>query len=242
MVGQGNSALLPLTVCGAEVRKRGKRLIGPIDLVLDGQGVTVLIGPNGAGKSTLLQMLHGINRISHGTLSWAVPAAQARARQAFVFQTPVMMRRSVRDNLAYPLRLRGTSRRDARRAAQEWCARIGLAQAETRGATVLSRGEKQKLALARALITAPDLLFLDEPSASLDGSATREIEALLQQAVAGGTRVVMATHDMGQARRLARDVIFLRGGLIHETGTAPAFFDAPRTAAARAFLAGDIVE
>jgi tungstate transport system ATP-binding protein len=234
--------LLPLTVRGAEVRRRGKRLIGPIDLVLEGQGVTVVIGPNGAGKSTLLQMLHGINRINRGTLDWAVPAVEARARQAFVFQTPVMMRRSVQDNLAYPLRLRGTSRTEARRAAQAWCARIGLSGAETRAATVLSRGEKQKLALARALITAPDLLFLDEPSASLDGRATREIEALLLAAVAEGTRVVMATHDMGQARRLARNVIFLRGGLVHETGPAPAFFDAPQTAGARAFLAGDIVE
>ncbi|MEB8389216.1 ATP-binding cassette domain-containing protein [Rhodobacteraceae bacterium KMM 6894] len=235
-------SLLPLTVRDAEVRRRGQRLIGPIDLVLDGQGVTVLIGPNGAGKSTLLQMMHGINRFSRGTLDWAVPAIEARARQAFVFQTPVMMRRSVQDNLAYPLRLRGASRTEARRAAQAWCARIGLSGAETRAATVLSRGEKQKLALARALITAPELLFLDEPSASLDGRATREIEALLLAAVADGTRVVMATHDMGQARRVARDVIFLRGGLVHETGLAPAFFDAPQTAEARAFLAGDIVE
>ncbi|MCZ4351590.1 ATP-binding cassette domain-containing protein [Roseovarius aestuarii] len=235
-------ALLPLTVRGAQVRRRGKRLIGPIDLVLDGQGVTIVIGPNGAGKSTLLQMLHGINRMSHGTLNWAVPADEARRRQAFVFQNPVMLRRSVQDNLAYPLRLNGASRSAARAAAQTWCTRIGLETAQTRAAMVLSRGEKQKLALARALITTPDLLFLDEPSASLDGGATRDIETLLKQAVADGTRVIMATHDMGQARRLARDVIFLRGGLIHETGTAPDFFDAPRTPEARAFLAGDIVE
>ena len=236
------SALLPLTLTGGAVQRRGKRLIGPIDLVLDGQGITAVIGPNGAGKSTLLKALHGLERLSAGSISWACPRAYALHRQTFVFQTPVMLRRSVLDNLAYPLRLIGTPRSTARAAAEDWCARIGLAGMEARAATVLSGGEKQKLALARALITAPDLLFLDEPSASLDGRATREIEALLRLATDAGTRIVMATHDMGQARRLARNVVFLRGGMIHEQGAAPDFFDAPTTDAAKAFLAGDIVD
>ena len=236
------SALLPLTLAGAAVHKRGKRLIGPVDLVLEGQGLTAVIGPNGAGKSTLLKALHGLERLSAGSVSWACPRADALHRQSFVFQTPVMLRRSVLDNLAYPLRLTGTPRSTARDAAAGWCARIGLAGMEGRAATVLSGGEKQKLALARALITAPDLLFLDEPSASLDGRATREIEALLMVATHAGTRIVMATHDMGQARRLARNVVFLRGGMIHEQGAAPEFFDAPTTDAAKAFLAGDIVD
>ncbi|MFX0547360.1 ATP-binding cassette domain-containing protein [Roseovarius sp. S1116L3] len=227
---------------GGAVHRRGKRLIGPIDLDISGQGLTALIGPNGAGKSTLLKALHGLERLSEGQIAWSCPRAEALHRQAFVFQTPVMLRRSVLDNLAYPLRLTGTPRRAAREAAAGWCARIGLEGMEARAATVLSGGEKQKLALARALVTAPELLFLDEPSASLDGRATREIETLLALATETGTRIVMATHDMGQARRLAREVIFLRGGRVHETGSAPAFFDAPTTEAARAFLAGDIVE
>lgn len=236
------SALLPMRVTGACVHRRGKRLIGPVDLVLDGAGITALIGPNGAGKSTLLKALHGLERLSMGRVIWACSPAQAVRRQAFVFQTPVMLRRSALDNLAYPLRLAGTPRGKAREAAQEWCARIGLAGMEGRQAAVLSGGEKQKLALARALITQPEMLFLDEPSASLDGRATREIEALLALASEAGTRIVMATHDMGQARRLAREVIFLCGGTVHERGAASTFFDAPTTAAARAFLAGDIVD
>lgn len=236
------SALLPLRLTGAAVHRRGKRLIGPIDLMLEGQGLTAVIGPNGAGKSTLLKALHGLERLSEGRIAWACTRADALRRQAFVFQAPVMLRRSVVDNLAFPLRLTGMHRTVARVAAEEWCARIGLAGMEGRAATVLSGGEKQKLALARALITAPELLFLDEPSASLDGRATREIEALLSFAAEAGTRIVMATHDMGQARRLARDAVFLRGGMVHEQGAAPAFFDAPTTDAARAFLAGDIVE
>ncbi len=231
-----------MTMTGGSVHRRGKRLIGPIDLTLEGQGITVIIGPNGAGKSTLLKALHGLERLSEGTITWACPRDEARRRQAFVFQTPVMLRRSVLDNLAYPLRLSGTPRAAARAAAHEWCARIGLAGMEGRPATVLSGGEKQKLALSRALITQPSLLFLDEPSASLDGRATREIEALLAVATGAGTRIVMATHDMGQARRLAREVLFLRGGKVHENAPAPEFFDAPSTDAAAAFLAGDIVE
>nr|WP_113913549.1 ATP-binding cassette domain-containing protein [Roseovarius dicentrarchi] len=227
---------------GVCVHRRGKRLIGPVDLVLDGQGITALIGPNGAGKSTLLKALHGLERLSAGRIDWACPQHEAQQMQAFVFQTPVMLRRSVLDNLMYPLRLARTPRAAARAAAAQWCARIGLEGMEGRLATVLSGGERQKLALARALITSPKLLFLDEPSASLDGSATREIEAILTLATGAGTRIVMATHDMGQARRLAREVVFLRRGEVHEAAPAATFFDAPATRAAAAFLAGDIVD
>ncbi|MDX1785377.1 ATP-binding cassette domain-containing protein [Roseovarius sp. ZX-A-9] len=235
-------SLFPLTTQGAMVRRRGNVLIGPVDLTLSGQGVTVVIGPNGAGKSSLLQMLYGLSRLSGGSVNWACDAREAQRRLAFVFQTPVVLRRSVLENVIYPLRIVGRPREEALALGREWCTRIGLGEATDRSATVLSRGEKQKLALARALITRPDALFLDEPCASLDGSATREIEALLQTASDEGTRLILATHDMGQARRLANDVIFLLRSKVHETGTAPAFFDGPRTAQARAFLAGDIVE
>lgn len=236
------SALLPMRAIGASVHRRGKRLIGPVDLVLEGGGLTALIGPNGAGKSTLLKALHGLERLSEGRIEWACPTSLAQQRQAFVFQTPVMLRRSVLDNLAYPLRLGGTARAPAREAAAEWCARIGLAGMEARPASVLSGGEKQKLALARALITRPEMLFLDEPSASLDGRATREIEALLTLATGAGTRIVMATHDMGQARRLAREVVFLRRGMVHETAAAADFFGTGTSGVAAAFLAGDIID
>ncbi|SEK31924.1 tungstate transport system ATP-binding protein [Roseovarius nanhaiticus] len=236
------SALLPIRMCGGAVHRRGQRLIGPVDLEIAGGGITAVIGPNGAGKSTLLKALHGLERLSEGHINWSSPRAEALERQAFVFQTPVMLRRSVLDNLAFPLRLKGTSRGAARAAAADWCARIGLGGMERRAATVLSGGERQKLALARALITGPELLFLDEPSAALDGRATREIEALLALAAADGTRIVMATHDMGQARRLAREIWFLRGGMLHEAAPADTFFSGPKTEAARAFLAGDIVD
>ena len=234
--------LLPLVAQGAEVRRRGKRLIGPVDLRLDGQGITIVVGPNGAGKTSFLQMLHGILRLSRGSVTWNCAIEQAQERQAFVFQSPVMMRRSVVDNVAYPLRVAGLSRRVARARAQEWVERIGLGPLARRPAAVLSGGERQKLALARALIRGPEVLFLDEPCASLDGRATREIEALLKEAVRGGTRLVMSTHNMGQARRLADEIILIARGQIQEQGPAGAFFDAPSSADGQAFLRGDIIE
>ncbi len=130
----------------------------------------------------------------------------------------------------------------ARASASDWARRFGLGDALQRPAPVLSGGEKQKLALARALIRRPDILFLDEPCANLDGRATREIEALLQVARDAGTRIVMATHDMGQARRLASEVVFMYDGRVHETGPARRFFETPATAQAAAFINGDIVE
>jgi tungstate transport system ATP-binding protein len=236
------SEMFPLTVQGAMTRRGRKVLVGPVDMTLHSQGVSILIGPNGSGKTSLLRMLHGIARLHAGTVTWACDQAEARRRQAFVFQTPVMLRRSVRDNLAYPLRLSGVGRAEARTKAEEWAQNIGLGDALHRSATALSGGERQKLALGRALIRAPDVLFLDEPCASLDGRAMRDVENILQSAAASGTRLVMSTHDMGQARRLASEVFFMLGGKVHETGPANRFFETPKTAQARAFLRGDIVE
>jgi tungstate transport system ATP-binding protein len=236
------SGLFPLKVRGALTRHKGKVLVGPIDLELDGTGTCVVLGPNGAGKTTLLRMLHGIARLHGGTINWACGTQAARNAQAFVFQQPVMLRRSVLDNLVYPLRMRGVPRNEARQKAGEWAARAGLTEMLERQATVLSGGERQKLALARALIGEPALVFLDEPSASLDGRATREIEEILTTSSAAGTRFILSTHDMGQARRLASRVIFLLSGKVHETGPAAEFFAGPATPEARAFLKGDIVE
>ena len=189
--------MFPLKATGAQVRRRGKVLVGPVDLTLGGQGTSIIIGPNGAGKTTLLKMLHGIVRMNGGSLDWACPLEEAQKHQAFVFQTPVMMRRSVIENIAYPLRLTGLGRGDARMRAADWAARVGLGEILERQATMLSGGERQKLALARALVREPQVLFLDEPCAALDGRATREIEEILTHAADSGTRLIMSTHNMG---------------------------------------------
>ena len=235
-------SLFPLKVVGAQTRRRGKVLVGPVDLDLKGDGTTVIIGPNGSGKTTLLRLLHGTARLNAGTIDWHQPIETVREAQSFVFQRPVMLRRSVLDNIAYPQLIRGVAKSDALTEARTWAERVGLGDMLKRAATSLSGGEQQKLALARAFITDPQVVFLDEPCASLDGRATAEIEAILRDQKARGTRFIMSTHDMGQARRLADEVVFLRGGQVHEMARAPGFFDAPQTDAARAFLKGDIVE
>ena len=236
------SALFPLNVHRATTRRRGKTLVGPIDLTWDGQGTCVILGPNGSGKTTLLHMLHGTTRLSGGEIQWGCDLETARNAQTFVFQRPVMLRRTVRDNLVYPLRLRGMRRKAAQQHAETWAERVGLAEMLDRPATLLSGGEQQKLALARALIVDPALVFLDEPCAALDGRATRDIEAILREARAEQTRFMLSTHDLGQARRLADQVFFLLGGRVHESGPASTFFDGPQTSEACAFLEGDIVE
>tara|TARA_R110002012_G_C11532576_1_gene600641 strand:- start:108 stop:821 length:714 start_codon:yes stop_codon:yes gene_type:complete len=235
-------AALPLTLTGATLRRQGKTLIGPVDLTLGRIGVTVVIGPNGSGKTSLLRMMHGLQRTADGRVGWSVADAIARERQAYVFQRPIALRRSVLANLMFPLRLRGASRAQAEAQARAIADRFDLSAMLAQPAPSLSGGEMQRLALARALITEPEILFADEPCAALDGQATRQIEALLAGTAAAGTRLVMATHDMGQARRLASDVIFLLHGRIHETGPAETFFAAPATPEAQAFLNGDIVE
>lgn len=236
------NALLPLHASGVTVRKRGKVLLGPIDLSLTAPGISVVLGPNGAGKTTLLKALHGLERLSSGVLHWPLPEADARASQAYVFQTPILLRRSVAGNLAYPLQVARTPKAEVHKRVATWAQRIGLSDAMDRRASMLSGGEKQKLALARALISAPQMLFLDEPCTNLDGRATREIEGLIGEARAAGTTILLATHDLGQARRLADDLLFLKDGLIHEQGSSAQSFDSPQTPEFAAFLRGDIVE
>lgn len=236
------TSMFPIQARAITVRRRGRNLIGPLDLTVEGQGVTIVIGPNGAGKTTLLRALHGIERLSDGEITFACARAEALAAQAFVFQTPVIMRRTVRENMAYPLSLRKTPKAEIGARVEEVAERVGLSFALGRPARVLSGGERQKLALARALTLRPELLFLDEPCASLDGRATREIEEVLDHEIARGRRIIMSTHNMGQARRLAQDVLFVHKGQIHEAAPADQFFNAPTTDAARAFLNGDIVE
>lgn len=233
---------LALELTNALVRRRGKTILGPVNLRLDDRHFTIVLGPNGSGKTTLLRVLHGVERLSEGKLTLPLPDEEARHGQAYVFQSPIMLRRTVRANLAYPLQLTGTPKDIIAERVALWAGRIGLEKALDRPAPRLSGGEKQKLALARALIREPDVLFLDEPCANLDGRSIREIEALLHEAHSRGTRIIMTTHDLGQAKRLASEVVFLLGGAVHETAFAAQFFDAPTTPEAAAFLKGDIVE
>ncbi|WP_093973571.1 ATP-binding cassette domain-containing protein [Boseongicola aestuarii] len=235
------TSLMSVKLSDLVVKRRGSTILGPIDLELGSEGFTVVLGPNGAGKTTLLKVLHGVERVTRGSVDWSIPAEAAREAQSYVFQNPIMLRRTVAQNLAYPLKVHGVDKATVEILIREWAERIGLADAMDRPAPRLSGGEKQKLALGRALIRKPKVLFLDEPCANLDGRATRDIEDLLLQASKDGTKIIMTTHDLGQCRRLASDVVFLLNGKVHEVGVAESFMASPRTPEARSFLNGDIL-
>lgn len=233
--------ILPMEARDLEIRRNGKRLLGPVSQRIESGGITIVLGPNGAGKTTFLRALHGLERQAAGHISWALPEPQTRARQAFVFQRPTCLRRSVRDNIAFPLIAAGVQRAEARMRAAQMAEQVGLQDHLDLPAQDLSGGECQKMALMRALIRGPEILFLDEPCASLDGAATSEIETILCRARDAGTTILMSTHSIGQARRLADRIIFLHRGHILEHGPAAPFFTAPQTPQAQAHIKGDLV-
>ena len=218
----------------------GARLLDAVDLDLREGARTVLLGPNGAGKSLVLRVLHGLVPPSEGRVTWRGVGFDARARwaQAMVFQRPVLLRRSVAANLAFALKVRGIVGAERRRRIAEGLERAGLAALADRPARVLSGGEQQRLALARALACDPEMLLLDEPTASLDPAATHAVEAIVNDAHARGVTVVMVTHDAGQARRMGDDAVFLDQGRVAEFGPARDLLDAPRTEPVRAWVEG----
>ncbi len=234
--------MFPLIAENLMVEFQGKHILGPINLQIDKGDIAVILGPNGSGKTSLLKALHGILKLKLGTVRWSCLETESIGKQMFVFQTPIMLRRSVFENLTYPLLLRKISKEQANHQAAQWLDRIDLRASMQVPATRLSGGEKQKLALARALITEPEMLFLDEPCASLDGKTTYEIESLLQSCVANGTTIMMSTHDIGQAKRLAKNVYFLNKGILEDIQPAKTFFIKPLSQNASKFIAGDIVE
>ncbi len=232
--------LLPLAVEGLSYEAAGKRLLQDIDLQVMEPGVTVVMGPNGAGKSLLLRLLHGLIEPTAGRIRWGgqAPGDSVRARQAMVFQRAVLLRRSVAANLEFVLRLRGG--RQPGRCAQ-LLEHVGLSALARRPARKLSGGEQQRLALARALAPEPEVLLLDEPTSSLDPASVAAIEAIVHEASRGGTKVVFVTHDVGQAKRLAAEVVFLDRGRLAEHTPAAQFFERPASGQARAYLAGHLI-
>jgi tungstate transport system ATP-binding protein len=223
-----------LSLAAVTVRADDVTLLDDIALDLTSGAPTVLLGPNGAGKTTLLQLAMGLIEPTSGRV--VVPEW---LRRAFMFQKPVMLRRSAAANVAFALTAAGRSA-DAATIAK-LLDQVGLAALSERPARKLSGGEQQRLALARALAREPDILLLDEPTASLDPAATKAVEDILARIAAAGVKIVLATHDLGQARRLAGDIVFLAKGRLIEHTPASTFFSDPKTDTARRFLAGDLV-
>lgn len=229
-----------LVVNGLVLEADGKRLIDGIDLRLDDGAATIIMGANGAGKSLLLRLLHGLIQPTEGAIAWDGEAMSdtVRARQAMVFQRPVLLRRSVAANIDFALRLKDKidgARRD------ELLQRVGLLEQSRQPARLLSNGEQQRLALARALATQPEVLFLDEPTASLDPASIIVIEEIVATTKAAGTKIIFVTHDIGQARRLGDEIVFLDRGRLAEHTPAERFFASPDSAAGQAYVEGRLI-
>ncbi len=235
-------SILPLCLRDIGFRAGGKTLLEGITLTVEPGSRTLILGPNGAGKSLLLRICHGLLAPGAGRLEWAGDrGVNIRRSQAMVFQRPVLLRRTVAANVAYALAVQGVPRRTRAGRVAEALAQVGLGDLARRPARVLSGGEQQRLALARAWALRPDVLFLDEPSASLDPAAVRLIEEIILGIHRAGTTIVMISHDLGQARRLADRVLFLHHGRLVEDTPAASFFERPETPEARAFLAGELL-
>ena len=235
-----SSGDLPICLDGVSVTSRTVTLLADVTLTIESGPPTVLIGPNGAGKTSLLRAAMGLLRPSRGEITWAGHGLTPPTRRAFVFQRPTMLRRSVEANLRYA-RTVGRPQPPQGPKVDELLALVGLQHATARPARRLSAGEQHRLALARALARDPEVLFLDEPTASLDPASTKAIEDVIRTVSQHGIKVVMSTHDLGEARRLAGEIVLLNHGRIVETAPASSFFDAPRTAEARKFIAGELL-
>ncbi len=235
-------SILPLRFEGVGLDLAGAARLDGLDFELGAGGCSVILGPNGAGKSLTLHVAHGLVRPSRGRVRWlGARADEAPAHQAMLLQRPVLLRRRVAANLDYALRLRGLAREARAERVARTLEAAGLADLAARPARALSIGQRQRVALARAWAVEPEVLWLDEPASALDPASTRALEELIRGIRATGTKIVMTTHDLGQARRLADEVLFLHRGRLLEQTPAEGFFDRPETPEAQAFLKGDLL-
>jgi len=231
--------MLPLVLDQVFFVANGRTIIDRVAIEIAAGPRTIILGPNGAGKSVLMRLCHGLLKPSAGRVEWR-GARNDRGRQAMVFQRPVMLRRSAVANVSYALKLAGVAPRERELRARDVLEAVGLAGITERPARVLSGGEQQRLAIARAWALGPEVLFLDEPTANLDPGATRDIEAIIGQIHASGTKIVMTTHNLGQARRLGDEILFLSQGRLVERSPVDQFFTKPASAEADAFIRGEL--
>jgi len=232
-------SILPLELDDVTYEAGQRDLIKSLSVRFESHARSVIIGPNGAGKSLLLRLCHGLIQPTSGAIRWQ--GDPDRHAQAMVFQRPVMLRRSVTANVEYGLKLRGIAKPARRELIDEALERTGLRRRADAPARALSIGEQQRLAVARAWAMRPQVLFLDEPTASMDPAATHDFEAVLDAIHEAGTKIIMTTHDLSQARRLADEVLFLFRGRLLEHAPAEAFFAQPQNDLAQAFLRGELL-
>jgi tungstate transport system ATP-binding protein len=225
-----------LSLQRATVRFGSQTALSDIDFVLRRGEHVAVVGANGSGKSTLLRAVHGLVPLGAGQRALGDPSP----RIAMVFQRPFMLRLSALANVELGLRLQRLPREQRRERALRALERVGLARESARIGRVLSAGQQQRVALARAWALQPDVLLLDEPTASLDPSAKREVEALIDEFAGQGITVMMSSHNLGQVKRLAQRVLYLEHGRLLADVPTDRFFDGPLPEEASLFLKGEL--
>ena len=230
--------ILPLRLEEVSFAANGRTIIDRVSIEIEKGPSSIILGANGAGKSVLMRLMHGLLVPTRGTIRWK--SDKPGLLQAMVFQRPVMLRRSALANVTYALALAGVKASEREAQAREALDSVGLLPLAHRPARVLSGGEQQRLALARAWALHPEVLFLDEPTANLDPGATREIELVIKAFDAAGTKIVMSTHSLGQARRLGDEILFLHQGRLAERAPVDRFFKQPASPEAAAFIKGEL--
>ena len=209
----------------------------------DSMACTVIVGPNGAGKSVLIRILCNLLKPDTGQVTWAGLAPDARRRHTvgLLLQKPVLLRRSAMANLVFTLRQTGLDPKKCINRSEQALAKAGLWELREVPANRLSGGEQQRLALTRALLLEPQILFLDEPTASVDPASTLVIEQQLRSACENGLSVVMVSHDQGQVLRLADEIVLMHKGRVVEQNSREGFFNAARSVLARKWIAGELL-
>jgi tungstate transport system ATP-binding protein len=241
MTMRASASDLPITFVEAGILAGEVTILDNISLSIGSGTPTVLIGPNGSGKTTLLRAAMGLIPLTRGRISWGGRKVSPPTRRAILLQRPTMLRRRAADNVRYALAAAGVPRGEHDQRTADLLALVGLDGLARRPARRLSGGEQQRLALARALARDPAVLFLDEPTASLDPYTTMAIEDVVRTITARGVKVVMSTHDLGEAKRMGGEIVLLHRGRLVETGPAAAFFASPSTQEARKFIAGELL-
>ena len=234
--------ILPMWVENLFFSVGGNEILCNLNFQLDSDSKTFIVGPNGAGKTVLLKTCHGLLTPNSGRIHYADGAtSNTHEKQGMLFQRPILLRRSVKANIEYALTVRGVNGAEKRERVNCVLDDTGLSSLANQSARTLSLGEQQRLALARVWALRPRILFLDEPTAHLDPSSTRIVEHIIFQIVESGTKIVMTSHDMGQVKRLADEVLFLYKGRLMEHSSVKTFFSNPKTEEGKMFAKGGLL-